>query len=95
MDAGSTRLLCEAGDFTLNFLAVGEHEVSELIHHADNVRPRLEVGRRRIVLGRHRIANRRSAGFGFKHLLVETRKLTHTHAAHDGIATVHFVGQPL
>ena len=95
MDAGSTRLLCEAGDFTLNFLAVGEHEVSELIHHADNVRPRLEIGRRRIVLGRHRIANRRSACFGFKHLLVETRKLTHTHAAHDGIAAVHFVGQPL
>ena len=75
--------------------AVREHEVREFVDDADDEGPDLERFLNGILGRLQRIGNRLAVFRGPADLLVVVVEVTHTHAAHHGIAAVHLAGEPL
>ncbi|MNS92082.1 hypothetical protein D3C72_1262020 [compost metagenome] len=94
MNAGGTRLLCQAGDQFFDLLAHHHHQVSQLVdHHHDGGQRRQRLG----LVGRQR--ERIGDGFlaldGVADLGVVARQVAHAHLAHQAIALFHFAHAPV
>jgi hypothetical protein len=97
VDAGRTRLLCEAGDQFLDLLADHHHHVGELVDDDDDVRHGLRelgAGRPSAVNTRERVRDGRRPSPARCDPAVVAADVAHAERRHQLVATLHFRHAP-
>jgi hypothetical protein len=103
VDAGRARLLREALDQELDFLAGGHHQVGELVDDHHDLRQDLvfellhlvfRLAGLLVVAGLHAAAERLALGLGLAHLGVEAGELAHADRRHHPVALLHLLDRP-